>query len=222
MMISSSRVRATVAALLVASAVAACGGSSNTSSTGTTKPKTVTVTQTVTTPLTTASQPTPTTTTKKTTTTTATTPATSGTACVAADLTPVSLGSNGAAGTIVYGFALKNSSSTTCHTYGWPGVSFLNASGQMLPTDVTRTTKDVIGTVEPTVINVAPGSEVSFRIVANDAYEGGALCKQAKFLQIYAPDDTVAMRVAISGGAEACGKATVTPLQPGDAAFAGQ
>ncbi len=50
-------------------------------------------------------------------------------ACTASDLTPTFLGSNGAAGTIVLGFALKNTGSTTCHTYGWPGVELLSASG---------------------------------------------------------------------------------------------
>ncbi len=119
-----------VAAVIATLAVAACGGSSTV---------TTTVTRTVVNQQTGAGGATTTTnsdTTQKTTTV-------SGTACSAADLTPVFLGSNGAAGTIVLGFSLKNTSSTSCHTYGWPGVQFLSSRGSALRTGATRTTTDV-------------------------------------------------------------------------------
>ncbi len=77
-------------------------------------------------------------------------------ACNASDLTPVYLGSNGAAGTIVLGFALKNTGSTTCHTYGWPGVQFLSSSGAALPTGSVRTTGDVVGSTPASALT--PGA----------------------------------------------------------------
>jgi hypothetical protein len=49
----------------------------------------------------------------------------------------------------------------------------------------------------------------------------GSSCPTAAYLQIYAPDDTVRMKVPVSGVA-ACGKATLSPMMPGASAFAGQ
>ena len=197
-----------VAAVIATLAVAACGGSSTV---------TTTVTRTVVNQQTGAGGATTTTnsdTTQKTTTV-------SGTACSAADLTPVFLGSNGAAGTIVLGFALKNTSSTSCHTYGWPGVQFLSSRGSALRTGATRTTTDVAGSTPATAITLKPGEVASFRMTASDVPTGGGSCPTAAKLQIYAPDDTATMNVAVPGIA-ACGKATLSPMMPGDTAFADQ
>lgn len=196
-------------------ALAACG-SSNTSD------HTVTVvhTQTVTEPSTSTTTGTHT---GPQTDTTATKTSTTalGSPCTAAGLTPVYLGSNGAAGTIVLGFALKNTGSTTCHTYGWPGVEFLSSKDVGLPTNATRTTGDVVGSTPADVLTLQPGDEASFRMVTSDMATGGGSCPTASKLQIYAPDDTVAMKVSVPGVA-ACGKATLSPMMAGVSAFAGQ
>jgi hypothetical protein len=201
--------------------VAACGGSNNTSD-QTGGGSQVTVTKTV---IQTASTPSKTTNTGPQTNTTATktstTSAAVGNACTASDLTPSYLGSNGAAGTIVLGFALKNTGSSTCHTYGWPGVQFLSSSGAALATHTTRTTGDVVGPTPAGVLTLAPGDEASFRMVTSDMAAGGGSCPTASALQIYAPDDTVTMKVAVPDVA-ACGKATLSPLMSGVSAFAGQ
>jgi hypothetical protein len=206
------------AALISALAVAACGGSNNASD-NTQPTVTVTQTQTVTRPATTTSETGPQTNTSAT--KTSTTPTALGNACRASNLTPSYLGSNGAAGTIVLGFALKNTGATTCHTYGWPGVEFLSSSGAALATHATRTTGDVVGSTPAGVLTLAPGAEASFRMVTSDMAAGGGSCPTADALQIYAPDDTVTMKVAVPGVA-ACGKATLSPLMPGVSAFAGQ
>ena len=52
-------------------------------------------------------------------------------------------------GHIELGFALKNTSSGSCHTYGYPGILFLGAGGQGLTTDTTRTTHDFFGSLPP-------------------------------------------------------------------------
>lgn len=214
---SSGLAAAAVAGALL---VAACGGSNNTSDN---TQQTVTVIHTVTQP---ANPPATTTTATDTgpqTDTTATKTSTTavGDPCTASDLTPSFLGSNGAAGTIVLGFALKNTGSATCHTYGWPGVEFLSSSGAALPTHATRTTGDVVGSTPAGELTLAPGDEVSFRMVTSDMGPNGSACPTASALQIIAPDDTATMKVALSGVA-ACGKATLSPLMPGDSAFAGQ
>jgi hypothetical protein len=207
------------AAVAGALVLAACGGSSNTSDQTGGHQSTVTVTVTrpgtTTTPATTTGPLTNTTATR----TTPTKPVAN--ACAASDLTPVYLGSNGAAGTIVLGFALKNTGTSTCHTYGWPGVQFLSSSGAALPTGAVRTTGDVVGSTPANVLTLAPGEEASFRLVTSDMGPNGSSCPTAADLQIYAPDDTVKMKVSVSGVA-ACGKATLSPLMPGNSAFAGQ
>jgi hypothetical protein len=220
------------AAVISALVIVACGGSSNTSDqTGGGGGATLTVTRTVT--ETTPAPTTPSATTPSTTTTTApltpttatkttTTPQAIGTACNSTDLTPSFLGSNGAAGTIELGFALKNTGSSTCHTYGWPGVELLDANGNGLPTNATRTTTDLLGDTPASVLTLKPGEEASFRLVATDFASGGGDCANATQLQIYAPDDTVTMTVPISGGVPACGKATLSPMLPGASAFSGQ
>lgn len=205
------------AAVICAAGLGACGSNNASDNTPVTVTKTVT-TQATTPPVsTTGTGPQTDTTATK----TSTTPGAIGAACTAADLTPSYLGSNGAAGTIVLGFALKNTGSRTCHTYGWPGVEFLSSSGTGLPTGTTRTTGDVAGSTPANVLTLAPGQEASFRMVISDMGPNGSSCPTASALQIYAPDDTVKMKVSLSGVA-ACGKGTVSPMLPGDSAFAGQ
>jgi hypothetical protein len=211
-----SRILVLATAAVVGAVVIVACGSSNTSDT--TGQKTVTVfrTETVTTPppVTTTTAPLTRTKASKTTTT-----AIAGTACTASDLTPSFLGSNGAAGTIELGFALKNTGSTTCHTYGWPGVELLSSNGVGLPTNATRTTTDVLGDTPANALTLRPGEQASFRLIATDFAAGGGSCENASQLQIYAPDDTVTMKVAISGGVPACGRATLSPMLPGASAF---
>jgi hypothetical protein len=216
--------------------VAACGASSTTSDhTGGQPAKTVTIVETQTVGLETAGSPplttpssTPSTTTTTTTgtqtgtttTATTTTPVAGTAACVAADLRGSFLGTNGAAGTIAVGFALKNTSSAACHTYGWPGVLLLSSTGAALPTDAVRTSSDMLGTTAPTDIVLAPGQEASFRVIASDFAEGGgASCANATILQVIPPDDTATLKINISGGIPACGKATLSPLMTGTSAW---
>ncbi len=212
--------RTVSAALASALLVAACGASSSAggqSSGRHHRTVTVTVTQPVATTPTTATGPL----TNTVATGPVTTPAALTNECNSTDLTPSFLGSNGAAGTIVLGFALKNTGSSSCQTYGWPGVQFLSASGAALATNATRTTADVVGSTPANLVSLSPGQEASFRIVASDVGPGGASCPTASALQIYAPNDTATMKVALPGIA-ACGSATVSPMLPGTSAFAGQ
>jgi Protein of unknown function (DUF4232) len=210
-----SRLLFVAAAAVVGTLVVVACGSSSTSDNA--RRVTVTVTHTVTTPPPVTSTTAPLTPTKATKTTT--TAIAAGTACNASDLTPSFLGSNGAAGTIELGFALKNTGSSTCHTYGWPGVELLSSDGVGLPTNATRTTTDVLGDTPANVLTLKPGEQASFRLIATDFASGGGNCENASQLQIYAPDDTVTMKVAISGGVPACGRATLSPMMPGASAF---
>jgi hypothetical protein len=139
--------------------------------------------------------------------------------CVASMLTPSFLGGEGATGHIELGFALKNTSSGPCHTYGYPGIEFLDANGQGLTTNTTRTTHDFFGSLPLAALNVAPGASVSFRVGTSDVTGSGPKCVTAHALQVIAPDDTATMKVQFTPTTYECGNATVSPLQPGTTAF---
>lgn len=206
---------------VVAAGAAGCGGSSTPASQ-------VTVTKTVTTPAGathtgggSASTSTSASNSSTAATTTGTTTATAGLpACVASDLALLSEGSNGAAGTVVTYFAFRNVTQRPCHTYGWPGVLFLDKAGTPLPTDAQRTTNDLLGDTPAVPIVINPGKLASFRIVAH-LIGSGAGCKTASGLQAIAPDDTATMRTTISGGLFECTHVTLSPLALGTGIPAG-
>ena len=218
--------------LLCAGALAGCGSGSATGTTSSTggggsRPTTTTVTRTTTetnsagsstagASTSSTASPTP-----SSSSTSAAAP--SGSPCRATDLALSFIGGQGATGHGELGFALRNTSQSSCHTYGYPGVQFLALSGKPLPTTPTHTTDDFFGhtTLRPLV--VGPGDTVSFRLGVSHVGTGGSSsgCTTADGLQVIAPDDTATLRTQIpSGGAAECGgTVTVSPLQPGTTAF---
>ena len=214
------RIRAALI-LACALALAACGSSSQSSSTVANQQP---ATSTATTPATTQASSTETATATQTSTTqttpTSTSSPSSSTACTAADLALSFLGGQGATGHGELGFELRNISNSTCHTYGYPGVQFLDRAGKALPTDSTRTTQDFFGSVPEKKLEVAPGQSVSFRLGVTHGAASPAGCTTAYGLQVIPPDDTATLHVAIvNGGAYECRTATVSPLQEGTSAF---
>jgi hypothetical protein len=130
------------------------------------------------------------------------------------------LGGQGATGHGELGFGLRNAGSTTCHTYGFPGIQFLSKSGQPVTTKTTRTTHDFFGAAPETKITVAPGQSVSFRLGVTHGAASPSSCTTAYGLQVIPPDDTATLRIAIpNGGAYECGTVTVSPVRPGTTAF---
>lgn len=140
-------------------------------------------------------------------------------ACRAASLTLAYLGGQGATGHGLLGFSLRNTGARTCHTFGYPGVLFLDRSGAALPTDSSRATQDYFGSAPETRITLAPGQGASFRLGVTHGVASQAGCTTAYGLQVIPPDDTRALRVAIPQGAYECRTATVSPLQPGTTAY---
>jgi hypothetical protein len=226
---TSSMRRSALLVSVCALALAACGGSSSTSSTSsahatgtspTPGPATTPATThtTATGPAGTTTTATPTTTTSSPTTATST-PVAGPAACTAADLALSYLGQQGATGHGELGFALHNITGASCHTFGYPGVLFLDRAGQPLPTDSTRTTHDFFGDAPEEALVVAPGQSVSFRLGVTHGAVSPQNCTTAYGLQVIAPDDTATMRVPIRDGAYECRTATVSPLRPGDSAY---
>jgi hypothetical protein len=200
------------AALAAALALGACGSSSHntaastpgtTATTSPSAPTAPTVTQTVTT------------------TTPSTTPVQSN-ICRAAALHLSFLGGSGATGHGLLGFTLHNVSTSSCQTFGYPGILFLDRAGNPLPTTTLRTTHDFFGTAPLRSLTVAPGQTVSFRIgVTHFGPNGSATgCTTAYGLQVIPPNDTSTLRVTIGNGGEyECQTASLSPMQPGTSAY---
>jgi hypothetical protein len=195
----------------LALSLAACGGSGTS-----TRVLTHTVTQPSTSGSTTSSATTQTTasaSTPATTTSTATQP------CTAHDLSLRFLGQQGAAGHGELGFALKNTSSAPCHTYGFPGILFLARSGAALTTIPHRTTSDYFGHTQETELTLPPGASASFRLGVTHGAIPGSVCTTAYGLQVIPPDDVNSVRAQIPGGAYECRDASVSPLESGNSAY---
>jgi hypothetical protein len=129
------------------------------------------------------------------------------------------LGQQGAAGHGELGFALRNISGHTCHTFGYPGVLFLSRAGHPLPTVSSRTTHDLFGTSPLTGLDLAADASVSFRLGVTHGQASDAGCGEAAALQVIPPDDTASLRIPIPGGAYQCRTATVSPLRAGTSAY---
>jgi hypothetical protein len=139
--------------------------------------------------------------------------------CVAADLALSFLGQQGATGHGLLGFALRNGSSHPCHTFGYPGIQWLDKSGAPLPTTPQRTTHDFFGRAPESRLLIEPGATVSFRLGVLHGVVPGAKCATAYGLQVIPPDDTHTLHVAIPGGAYECTTTTVSPVRSGNSAY---
>ena len=139
--------------------------------------------------------------------------------CRASGLALTYLGGQGATGHGELGFALRNTTQSSCRTGGYPGIQFLDRSGGALPTTPTHTTSDFFGTLPLAPLTVAPGASFSFRLGVSHGGGSGAGCTTAYGLQVIPPNDTATLRVDIPGGASECGATTVSPVQPGTSAF---
>ena len=215
-------------ALVGAVLLAACGssGGSPAASTGTTatvssqpaSTATSTTATSTTDPTTTTTAPT--TSTATTTTSTTTTVASSGEPpCRAAALSLSFLGQQGGMGHGEIGFVLKNTSSVSCRTYGYPGILFLDQSGHPLPTIPHHTTSDFFGSGPAVPLVIAPGGSASFRLDVGHGVATSAGCATAYSRQVITPNDTATLRTTIPNGAYECQDANVSPLRTGASAY---
>jgi hypothetical protein len=204
--------RPTVLALSAALLLAACGGSGNgTSAT------TIGVSSSTPAPSSTASHSA--TTTGPISSNTGATQSQAPKLCVASDLELSFLGGQGATGHGLLGFELRNVASRPCHTFGYPGIQFVDQVGRPLPTATTRTTHDFFGTAPLQPLLVQPNGTVSFRVGVTHGITSSAGCTTASGINVIPPDDTSSLHTAIPQGAYECGTATVSPVRPGASAY---
>lgn len=144
-----------------------------------------------------------------------------GVACRAANLSLSFVGEDDAAGHGLLKFALKNVSSTPCHTYGFPGVLFLDAHGAALGTVPHHVTSDYFGPAPEGEVMLNPGQIASFRIGVTHGAIPGSVCTTAYGLQVIPPNDTAAVRTSFASGAYECQGADVSPIEPDSTAYGG-
>jgi hypothetical protein len=116
-------------------------------------------------------------------------------------------------------FKLRNTSANSCHTYGYPGILFLDQHGKALPTIPHHTTRDFFGTSPPARLVIAPGHSASFRLDVGHGVATANGCATAYGLQVIPPDDTATLRTTIPSGAYECRDANVSPLRAGTSAY---
>jgi Protein of unknown function (DUF4232) len=205
--------------LLLVLMLAGCGsagGATQSSTTSTTSTTGVASAPSTSTTSSTASAST-TSTTASTTTITATT---SGAApCRAAGLSLSFIGQQGGMGHGEIGFALRNISGSSCRTYGWPGILFLDKQGGPLPTIPNHTTRDFFGSGPAEPLVIAPGASASFRLDVGHGVATSAGCATAYGLQVIPPNDTATLRTTIPDGTYECRNANVSPLRAGASAY---
>src|SRR5205807_5956352 len=124
--------------------------------------------------------------------------------CKAAQLQLLFLGGQAATGHGLLGFELRNTGGSSCHTYGYPGVLFLNRAGAALPTAPSHTTTDFFGALPLGGVTLASGATASFRLGVTHGISSTAGCTTAYALQVIPPNDTSTLRVAMPNGAYEC------------------
>ncbi|HZU59421.1 MAG TPA: DUF4232 domain-containing protein [Solirubrobacteraceae bacterium] len=139
--------------------------------------------------------------------------------CGAANLSVAFVGEDDAAGHGLLKFALTNTGSSPCHTYGFPGVQFLDAHGAALATVPHHITSDYFGQAPEGEVTILPAHTASFRIGVTHGAVPGSVCTTAYGLQVIPPDDTSALHASITSGAYECRDAYVSPVEPGSAAY---
>ncbi len=105
---------------------------------------------------------------------------------------------NGAAGTIYYSLDFTNTSSSACTMYGYPGVAFVSApGGSQIGTPASRR-----GGTTPAVVTLAPGATAHATLAVSDVLIDNNCAGhqvQAKWVQVYPPDQYSALFASFSG-----------------------
>ncbi|MGA2471146.1 MAG: DUF4232 domain-containing protein [Solirubrobacteraceae bacterium] len=147
--------------------------------------------------------------------------------CVSTQLAVVLGFQQGALGHIGQTVSFKNTSTTACTLYGYPGLQMLDASGSPIPTDVLRGIAYTVPAEPEHVVTLAPGGEASFDLgYANSTGFGNATCPASSEVEVTPPNDytsiTVAWKIQPYGGSDIkhlqCGQITVSPVFSGNGA----
>lgn len=194
---TTGRIAVTASGLaLVALGLAACGSSSSSSTTTTTRAGTTSTTRAATTTSTSSAAAT-------------TTSGPSTTGCASSALA-VTLGSpNGSAGSVHYLITFRNTGSSSCTLYGYPGVSFLGAGGTLIGAPAQRQS----GATPATVTLTAGGSAYSSVGVTDPGIPPCSSSATATQVSVYPPGETHALIVGAPSGIQVCSSPNTSAYQ---------
>lgn len=115
-----------------------------------------------------------------------------GSPCATSDLRLTAGQGNGAAGTEYLTFGLVNTASAPCTLFGYPGVSVLDGSGQIVQKAAARNSSLDQGDHGEQTVTVAPGKRAVFVVSAVDT-DPDPRCRGARTgtaLRVYPPNQT--------------------------------
>ena len=143
-------------------------------------------------------------------TTARTTPTTSGpppssARCATAQLTVTIGAPNGSAGHINFEIAFRNHGASPCVLDGFPGVSFLDASGNQTGAPAAR------NRLTPAPVSLAPGASAYAHLAKNDLGNPPCAAKPATALRVYPPNETVYVDIPLDAG-RVCGTSYIDPV----------
>lgn len=105
---------------------------------------------------------------------------------------------NGAAGHVGFEISFRNDSTATCLLSGYPGVSFLDASGKQIGVPVTR------NPMAHTPVTVAPDATAYALLVTMNPDVANCPAGVASRIRIYPPNETAPAFVAAVSGLRVC------------------
>lgn len=120
----------------------------------------------------------------------------------------------GAGGSFYGGVTLRNTSTTTCTLYGYPGLQRLTSTKKMLPTLVQRTGK------APSVLALGPQQQASFGYSYGESPPDTGRCPPAAGqVEVTPPDETDFLLIrSTMAPCDAEGTVSVTPVRAGKGA----
>ncbi|HEY3726119.1 MAG TPA: DUF4232 domain-containing protein [Solirubrobacteraceae bacterium] len=180
---------AVVLAVGVALALGGCGSAGSSSSSSTASPATSTTTVTAT-----ASQSSASASSAPATGTSTATPG-----CATPNLRLTRISGQGAAGTAYFYYGLQNVGSGRCSLIGYPGVSILDAQGNIVQHPAKRGTSIHI---RVRLISLAPGQRAKFLVTSSDVIPSPGCTHQYRgtTLQVFPPNQRAALRLPDSTG----------------------
>lgn len=113
------------------------------------------------------------------------------------------------AGTLAYDLVFKNISQRTCILGGFPGVSLVNANGNMVGSPAERAKN-----YEEKKLTLAPGQEVKSVVSTENAanFDNGECKEGALRLRVYPPNDTGYISIASTPISSWCPGFVVSPV----------
>lgn len=128
-------------------------------------------------------------------------------ACRATDLSGAVSPQQGAAGSVILDLTLTNDGDQACELSGYPGVSFADASGEIIGVPATRS-----GT-SGSAVTVLPGESATAQLKQSNARNHGQVCNPhtTAALVVYPPESYTSLSIPYE--TQACGNPKIAQLE---------